>query len=269
MVFQWLAFQWLFGGRRRITQAPITQDERELLRLSLWQSVHLPDESRDKLIRWCRVFIREKNWEGCNGLTVTPEIQWSIASAAGLMVLHYDGWYFDRTQTVLVYPAPYVAREEGHSSLLNTTIPAIMGEFPRAGQTIYRGPVVVNWQDIQDDRRSGDSGDHLVIHEFAHQLDLINSPFADGLPPLPDEIDEDRWRQQMTGEFEEARRLVERGYDVLIDDYGLTSESEFFAVASEHYFQIPHELAEFHPGVYKLLQQFYRIDLRGFIPIAH
>ncbi|MCU0714842.1 MAG: M90 family metallopeptidase [Pirellula sp.] len=263
-----MVFHWLFGGRRRMIASPVREEERQWLRRSLWQAEYLPSELQEKLIRWCRVFVREKNWEGCNGLSITPEIQWSISAAAGLMVLSYEDWYFDRTQTVLVYPAPYVAREDGHSSLLNTNIPAIMGEFPRAGQTIYRGPVVVNWEDILSDRQDGDDGDHLVIHEFAHQLDLINSPFADGLPPLPSGIDEERWRREMTGEFNEARRLVEQGYNVLIDDYGLTSESEFFAVASEHYFQMPHELAEYHPHVFELLKQFYRIDLRAYLPVA-
>jgi Mlc titration factor MtfA (ptsG expression regulator) len=263
-----MVFHWLFGGRRRIVQAPVTKEERLLLRRSLWQAEYLPNELQEKLVRWCRVFVREKNWEGCNGLSMTPEIQWSISAAAGLMVLSYEDWYFDRTQTVLVYPAPYVAKEDGRSSLLNTNIPAIMGEFPRAGQTIYRGPVVVNWQDVLYDRQAGNGGEHLVIHEFAHQLDLINSPFADGLPPLLEEIDEQQWRREMKGEISEARRLVEQGYQVLMDDYGLTSESEFFAVASEYYFQISHELAKCHPRLFELLKQFYQIDLRTFVPIA-
>jgi len=102
----------------------------------------------------------------------------------------------------------------------------------------------------------------LVIHEFAHQLDLINSPFADGLPPLPADIDEVDWKNSMHREFQTARQDVADGHRIGLDDYGLTKESEFFAVASESFFQCPSELFRNHPRVFELLLQFYRTDLR-------
>jgi Mlc titration factor MtfA (ptsG expression regulator) len=106
----------------------------------------------------------------------------------------------------------------------------------------------------------------LAIHEFAHQLDLINSPFADGLPPLPANIDEKRWKAGMQREFQASRSMVADGYRVFINDYGLTKESEFFAVASELYFQAPRVLAEYHPNVFELLRQFYQQDLQQLLP---
>ncbi len=257
-----MVFRKIFGNRKQTSSLPIKPQDHATLGSSLWQGRMLSPARREKLIRWCRVFMEEKNWEGCNGLELTDEIRWSISAAAGLMVLAYDDWYFDRTQTILVYPAPYVAKEDGRSSFLNGNLPAIMGEFPRAGQTIYRGPVIVNWDDTYEACQHPNDGNHLVIHEFAHQLDMINSPFADGLPPLPSSIDEDRWRKEMKREFDGARGMVEQGYRVLINDYGLTQESEFFAVASEYFFQIPDELHQYHPNVFALLLQFYQLDLR-------
>lgn len=258
--------EWLFGNRKKLQNQPITEREELLLHSSLWQARFLPTMVQHAIIRWVRVFVAEKNWEGCNRMQVNTQVQWAIASAAGLMVSAYSDWYFDKTPSILVYPAPYVAKVEPQFSSLTDGIPVIMGEFARAGETIYRGPVIVNWLDLQAAVHSSNSGNHLAIHEFAHQLDLINSPFADGLPPLPSKIDETRWKTAMQQEFRAARTLVARGNDVLVNHYGLTKESEFFAVASELYFQSPHVLAEFHPNVYPLLMQFYQIDMRAFLP---
>jgi Mlc titration factor MtfA (ptsG expression regulator) len=185
-------------------------------------------------------------------------MQWSIAATAGMMVLAYPDWYFDKTATILVHPRPYRVRVDSAAVSNN---PILGGEFHRAGETIYRGPVVLNWHDIQAAVASHNQGHHLVIHEFAHQLDMINGPAADGLPPLPGNVNEDSWRSQMRAEYEVARDMVGQGHNILMDDYGLTHESEFFAVASELYFQLPHELREYHPNVFKLLKQFYVIDM--------
>lgn len=258
--------EWLFGSRRKLLEQPITVEEQILLDQSLWQAHYLSKEDRQKLIRWCRVFCAEKNWEGCNGQKIDDSIRWSIAAPAALMVLAYPGWYFDKTKTILVYPTPYIARVETRLDGLSGNIPAIMGEFPRAGETIYRGPVIVNCQDIDAAKRSSNEGYHLAIHEFAHQLDLINSPFADGLPPLPADIDELDWKNSMHREFQAARQEVADGHRIGMDHYGLTKESEFFAVASESYFQCPSELFKNHPRVFELLLQFYRTDLRTWLP---
>jgi Mlc titration factor MtfA (ptsG expression regulator) len=252
--------EWLFGTRKGLLKKDVTDDERRRLDQSLWQAKFLSPKERDQLIRWSRVFIAEKNWEGCNGLTLSESMKWCVASVAGLMVLAYPDWYFDRTASIVIHPRPYKARIEPPiaSSTFN---PTLGGEFHRAGETIYRGPVVLNWQDIEAASQNFNHGHHLVIHEFAHQLDMINGPNADGLPPLPGDVDEDAWRKAMRAEYQMARDMVSKGYRILINDYGLTQESEFFAVASELYFQTPHELAEYHPNVYALLNQFYVSDM--------
>ena len=253
-------FEWLFGRRKRLLEKEVSRDELERLDHSLWQASVLTPQHREQLVRWSRVFIAEKTWEGCNGLAITDEIQLSVAAMAGMLVLAYPDWYFDRTATILIHPTPYRVRVE--PQILSSTFnPTLGGEFHRAGETIYRGPVVLNWQDIQFAKEDSNHGHQLVVHEFAHQLDMINGPAADGLPPLPNNIDEDAWRNAMHNEFKTAREMVAQGYPIRIDDYGLTQESEFFAVASELYFQVPHELAEFHPNVYTLLNQFYVVEL--------
>ncbi len=173
------------------------------------------------------------------------------------MVLAYPDWYFDRTSTILIHPRPYVSRTP------TTANPAgVVGEQARSGETMYRGPVVLNWQDVHRASVRPFEGHHLVIHEFAHQLDMINGPWADGFPPLPNHVNEDDWRKALQAEFETACEIVRQGDSVLIDDYGLTNLSEFFAVASELYFQTPENLSKYHPGVFDLLLDFYQLDLR-------
>jgi MtfA peptidase len=248
-------FSW---SKKRLQTKPILQEERQWLARSLWQSSRLSEQQQERLIRWVRIFIRVKNWEGCNGLKVTDEMKWCVACAAGLMVLEYPDWYFDKSATILMYPTPYKAVVETRFAGSGDAV--IGGEYRRAGETTYRGPVILNWRDLEQARASENEGQHLVIHEFAHQLDMMNGAWVDGLPPLPQGIDEQQWLNAFQGEFQAARRMVADGYRILMNDYGLSHESEFFAVASELYFQLPAALGEYHPNVYALLKQFYRTD---------
>jgi MtfA peptidase len=244
--------------RRELRDRPVVDEERTELTKHLWQAARLGDEQLSQLIRWSRVFTREKHWEGGNGLEITEVMKQTIAASAGLMVLAYPDWYFDRTATILIHPQPYLARTPSTADF-----PGIVGEHARSGETVYRGPVVLNWQDVYRASNRPFEGHHLVIHEFAHQLDMINGPWADGFPPLPQHVDEKAWREALAAEFKIASEIVEQGHSVLIDDYGLTSLSEFFAVASELYFQTQENLSEYHPGVFDLLLKFYQLDLRA------
>ncbi len=251
--------KWSAGGSNQ--RAIVTESDRSVLNDGLWQAPYLSREQQDRIIRWSRRFIRNVHWEGCNGLVVDDTMKRWVAYSAGLMVLQYDDWYFNNTSTILIYPEAYRVR--------NPTIPnhlQIVSESWRAGETTYRGPVVVNWSGVERGNRSPNRGEHIIFHEFAHKLDLINGPEPDGLPPLPRTIDESQWKTAFAAEYEVARETVAQGYDILINDYALSHVSEFFAVASELYFQLPHELAHYHPAVYDLLKTFYVTDMVRVIP---
>ena len=131
--------------------------------------------------------------------------------------------------------------------------------MPVLGVAWYRGPVILSWDDIVN--RGNDPGGvgNLVIHEFAHQLDMQGGP-ADGTPPLPNPKLQKKWRTIMKAEFE---RLVEEsteGRATLLDQYGTVNEGEFFAVASECFFEQPVELKRLHPELYGILRRYYRQD---------
>ncbi|MFN7733540.1 MAG: M90 family metallopeptidase [Pirellula sp.] len=254
---------WLDGlrARWRSWQSPrqpprATESQLRELDRWVWQAPYLGDSTRHLMVDWSARFAARKHWEGCEGFVVTEDVKRCVSLNASLLVLAYPDWYYPTTKTILIYPRPYWARARG-----GDTQSGLGGEFYRAGETRARGPITLNWQDIESAVYDPQGGDHIVLHEFSHQLDMIDDPHADGLPPLPSGVDAERWRREFQHEFENARERRAQGLDNVFNDYGLTHPSEFFAVGTETYFQLPQELREYHPRVYRLLRDFYVTDL--------
>ncbi|MFO1064682.1 MAG: M90 family metallopeptidase [Pirellulales bacterium] len=254
---------WKAAKRRRIIAAAQPADAATILEESLWQWEFLPAQQRSSLLDWVRIFLAEKHWEGCNGLTLQNKHRVVIAGQAALMMSAYPEWYFDNVQSLLVYPEVYVA--EGVTGVIGGTI-GMHGQSARLGEAHYRGPVIINWQDVRRAARGPNYGHSITVHELAHQIDFVNGRDSDGIPPLPATVNADQWAARFQEQLQQMRTDVEEGYDVLIDDYGLQSESELFAVAGEAFFQIPHHLAHYHPELFVLLLDFYQCDWRSWIP---
>lgn len=256
-------FGWWDAWRRsRVLRKPLAAGLREV-GLSAWQWAYVPAAMQEQAVEWMRLFVAWRHWEGCQGLVLEESMKWSIASQAALMTLAYPDWHFDNVPTVLLYPDSYVAQEV--SRPLSGDI-AMVGDSARDGEAWYRGPVILNWRDVREGGASSNEGNQLVAHEFAHQMDMANSATADGVPPLPSGIDAQAWKGDFDAELALARDYTAAGHSVLINDYGLSSPGEFFAVASELYFQLPHALGHYHPSVYELLERFYQTDLRRWLP---
>lgn len=205
---------------------------------------------RDEL----RVFVAEKNWEGCGGLTVTDEMKVTIAAQACLLTLGLEGEPFRSVLSILIYPASYAVPEERwHSGW------SIQGESARLGESWYRGPVILSWAEIEDDAKHPGHGNNLIWHEFAHQIDMLDRS-VNGTPPLESRAERQQWHDVMTAEFEQLQRDAHNGRATVLDTYGAESEAEFFAVATECFFDAPVELREKHPRLYDLLAGYYRQD---------
>jgi Mlc titration factor MtfA (ptsG expression regulator) len=231
-----------------------------MLRRGVWQYARLDKSQQQRLASWSRVFIDEKYWEGCRGQPITAQVQVAVAGQAGLMALGWPTWYFDATPTILIYPDAYVAPNQ------ERPLPgglSIVRDEAREGEAHYRGPVVLNWAEIQAGGFGNSDARNLVIHEFAHQLDLANGRDADGVPPLPSDIDPDIWHRQFRAARQRLLEDVDSNRSTVIDPYGLHSPAEFFAVSCEVFFQDGASLQHFEPRLYDLLAQFFRIDTQA------
>jgi len=245
-------FAWLKNRRRRQLLATPFPDN-WLAYLDAVKYYHfLAEPDQDRLRDALRIFIAEKTWEGCKGLVLTEEMQVTVAAMACLLVLGMESFYFDNVQTVLLYPEGFVGKER--QGLTDEFY--LEQDTARIGEAHYRGPVILSWAEIQLDAQDPGHGTNLVIHEFAHQLDMLNGS-ADGVPLLPPELEE-RWQTIMSREYTRLERHARR--ETLIDPYGATDPAEFFAVVSESFFDTPLELKHTHARLYQLLSDYYRQD---------
>jgi Mlc titration factor MtfA (ptsG expression regulator) len=241
--------------RRRILGRPFDPRWLEYLARHVPHYDLLTGVEQAKLRDDLRIFIAERHWEGVGGLAITDEVQVAIAGQACLLVLSYSVDLFDRVRTVLVKPDAYVGPE---------TIPvihdiALFGETVRLGEAHYRGPVILSWKAAQRGGALADEGENLVMHEFAHQLDMLDG-LADGIPPIGDPALRKRWKSVMQDEYERLARAAERGRETILDPYGATDEAEFFSVATESFFQRPVDLRTHQPRLYTLLCAMYQQD---------
>lgn len=217
----------------------------------------LNDADRRKFETDLRVIVAEKHWEGCGGLVMTDEIRVTIAAHAALLLLGLRHDYFARVETVLVYPSGYRS-PDGWAG------PDGVVRFDTAnlGEAWYDGPVVLAWDAVLAGGRNPKDGQNVVIHEFAHQLDYLDG-IADGTPPLSGRQRNERWHRVMTDEFERLKADAARGMPQLLDPYGTRNPAEFFAVASEAFFEKSTDLRVRHPELYEVLADYYNQDPAG------
>jgi Mlc titration factor MtfA (ptsG expression regulator) len=217
----------------------------------------LPPEDQRELLGHIQVFLAEKKFEGCGGLTLTDEIRLTIAGHACLLLLHRETDYYPELSTVLVYPSTYITHGERHleGPIWET------GEQHLLGHTQHRlGAVILSWDAAKRSAAANSSsGRNLVLHEFAHQLDFEDHA-TDGTPVLANRSDYETWSRVMSREFEALRAAEDAGTPTVLDTYGATNPAEFFAVVTETFFERPCELRSWHPQLYGELQRFYRQD---------
>jgi len=210
-----------------------------------------PDELR-RLQQLALLFLHEKELVGVVGLELTGVMRLRIAAQACLPILELGLDYYRGMQTVLVYPGGFVARHEyrDEAGVVHVERSALSGE------AWQRGPVVLSWGEVAEPRGSGAN---LVIHEFAHVLDMLTGA-ANGLPPLHGTMSVAQWAADFAAAYGHLQACVERSEPTPIDHYAAQDPAEFFAVLSEVFFAAPRQLRETYPAVYGQLQAFYRQD---------
>lgn len=218
----------------------------------------LTADEKARVRNYVQVFVAEKVWEPCAGLTMTDEIRVTIAAQVGILVVGLAPTeYFDYVLSVLVYPDTYVA-DQSHSYSEGGVVD--IGDSARLGEAWYCGPVILAWGDVLKEARGDRPGRNVTLHEFAHQLDMLNGRETDGTPPLETPDQDRRWVDVFTRRFNELVEACELGRATVLDCYGATNEAEFFAVATELFFERPDVMRRNLEDLYGLLREFYRQD---------
>jgi MtfA peptidase len=255
LVVAWLLAQPYLATRRRTALRnaafPARWDAILQERVPLYRS--LPADLKIQLRQHIRVFLGEKSFIGCDGVAITDEMRVVIAAQACLLILNRRDNYFHNLREILVYPAAFIVdrvRAEP-SGVLQEQRQVLSGE------SWSRGQVILSWEDVLAGTAVPDDGRNVVIHEFAHQLDQ-ESGRANGAPRM--RSGQARWARVLGDEFEALQRRARAGQPSLLNDYGASDPAEFFAVASEVFFEQPQRLAAEHAALYRELSNFYRVN---------
>ena len=249
-------FGWL---RRRGSARPIPD--------ALWEQVLArypflsarPQVELSRLRELAAKFLASKEFHGAQGFVITDEVAVSIAAQAVLPVMHLGLKWYDDFVGIVVHRGQVVARrtEIDEAGVVHHWDDLL------AGEAMDRGPVMLNWRDVQDAGATAQQGYNLVIHEFAHKIDLRDGQ-ADGCPPLPSPAKRRAWLATMEAQYQAFREkviLAERfgGEEQWLDAYGATAIDEFFAVACEAYFVNRARFQQEFPTLVALFDPFFGV----------
>jgi hypothetical protein len=242
-----------FKDRRRaaVRAQPVPPAWEEFLHDNVPYFRTLGPEARAELLDHVKVLLDEKRFEGCGGLELTDEIKVTIAAQAAVLLLGRETDYYPDLEVILVYPSTYVDRRP---RMVEGGIVVEDGEM-RLGESSDRGVVVLAWDSVLKGAADVRDGHNVVFHEFAHQLDQEDGE-ADGAPVLDKRASYAAWARVLGAEYKELLHSP----DPVIDDYGMKSPAEFFAVVTEAFFERPRALRARHPALYEQMSAFYKQD---------
>ncbi|PQA89070.1 zinc-dependent peptidase [Hyphococcus luteus] len=252
----------LLGGywalKRRRTEAlmaaPLPAEHRRILRAKVPIYSALPHDIHKRLDGLINRFLAEKKFYGQGGLELTEEMRVVIAAQACLLIVNKENRWFKTLDTIHVYPGAFTsntARIEGHVHTEHRPV--------RAGESWARGPVVLSWDQAAYGAFAAHDGHNVVFHEFAHQLDN-ETGVTDGSPLLDKDQSASRWAQVFRAAYKRLREDAAAGRANALDPYGATNPAEFFAVASEVFFEQPKKLQDAEPELYEEMAHYYRLD---------
>jgi len=220
----------------------------------------LSAEEQTRLKALAEQFLAEKEFSTAGGLQLSDEICVAIAAQGCLPILNLGLAAYREWVGIVVYPNEFVvprqiADEDG-----------VVHEYDDvlSGEAWQGGPLLVSWHDVQ---MAGD-GYNVVIHEFAHKLDMLNGE-ADGMPALHSGIAPEEWDAVFSAAYEDFCRRVDDDEETVIDPYASDDPAEFFAVLSESFFELPDVVSEEYPALYELLRRYYRQNPLARLPRKH
>lgn len=254
---------WLLGipklrerRRRRRAAQPFPVQWRLWLEQHIGVYRRLPAPLRERLHGLTQVFVHEKAFVGCNGLEVSDRMRVVIAAQACLLVLNRPGvphrTLYDELLSILVYPTPFIVPElRSHGGGLVSEEQRVL-----SGQAWDSRRILLSWEDVE---LPGGAGNNVVLHEFAHYLDMEDETM-DGAPGLGSKDAYQQWSRVFWEEYDRLRHDLQAGVPTLLNPYAATAPAEFFAVVTEVFFEQPRELEAQHQALYQQLQKYYRLD---------
>jgi len=242
---------------QRALRRPFPQEWVDILERNIGVYRSLPMPLRLQLRDRIKRFLHRKHFSGAAGLEVTDEMRVTIAAQACMLQLNRRGPLYPRLRYIIIYPSAFVvSRDETDANgLRRHTRRGLLGE------SWSNGKVIVAWDDVLRGARNFVDGRNVVLHEFSHQLDS-ESGSTDGAPLLAGESSYRSWAAALSPAYRVLRRKARRGGRSLMDHYGATNPAEFFAVATETFFERPDAMARHHAELFDVLAAYYRIDPR-------
>jgi Mlc titration factor MtfA (ptsG expression regulator) len=212
----------------------------------------VPANLKPRLEALIGVFVAEKQFVGCAGVQVTEAMKLAIATQACLLIVNRSKDVYDRLSTILVYPAAFLVPQRAVDDAGVVT----EERSELIGQASDTGHIVLSWADVE---LAGTASANVVLHEFAHYLDFEDG-VGNGAPVLAAARDYARWSDVMRSAFARMWHRVRGGRGTVIDEYALEDEAEFFAVATETFFEQSAALKAEDPLLYEELARFYELD---------
>jgi Mlc titration factor MtfA (ptsG expression regulator) len=232
--------------RRRLARRSLPEHWLSILEQDVPFYRRLSGEIQKRFLELLKIFVWEKIFIGAGGMEITDRVRVIISACAVRLILYLDLSYYDRLTEIIVYPYIYKHKDEEKALL---------------GEARDWGTVVLSWPAVLEGLSQPEDGHHTTIHEFAHVLDRSDGAF-DGTPKLKARADYKPWAEIMSRHF----FGLQRGDAVeckVLRMYGAMNEAEFFAVATESYFERPRLMKDLLPDLYAELQAFYGGDPAG------
>jgi Mlc titration factor MtfA (ptsG expression regulator) len=237
-------------SRTRLKKRPFPAEWLEILERNVPLYGRLTEADKEELRGHVQVFLEEKRFEGCNGLTMTDEVRLTIAAQACLLLLHRESGYYPALSSIVVYPDEYVApwQEVDESGIV------VEGEEQRSGEFVASGALVLSWRDVLMSGVDEEGAYNVVIHEFAHQIDEECGITGEDRETMP---------QVLEREFLRLQHAAAHRRQTLFDPYGAGSRAEFFAVVTETFFENPVGFRSRHTELYEDMCRLFRQDPAG------
>jgi len=202
------------------------------------------------------LFLHKKSFTGAHGLEVTLDMGITIAAQACLEILYLGLNAFDGWVEIILYPSAFIVNRDitDENGVVHQQTNGLSGE------SWDRGPVILSWQDVEQDSYTSHQGHNVVIHEFAHKLDMLSGR-ADGQPPLTHDMSLEEWSNTLREGHAKLVSQIEYHQHSYINNYAATNPAEFFAVSCEYFFTAPQLLKKQCPAVYEQLKSYFKQDL--------